>query len=76
MPSNDDKMRLREDFDATKSGGYRDVQLAVRLNNAETRARGAHELLAEVQLHLRDVADLKSDGGHANYVLRRNLGGQ
>ena len=70
------KFRLRPTFDAEATGGYRDVQLAVRLNNAETRARGAHELLAEVQLHLRDVADLKSDGGHANYVLRRNLGGQ
>ena len=73
----DDKMRFREDFDAArKSGGYRDIQLCVRLNSAEARARGVHQHLAEVQLHLAPVIALKSDQGHANYVLRRNLNGQ
>ena len=77
LSSSDYKMRLQEGFDAAAlSGGYRDIQLAVRLDSAETRSRGVHEHIAEVQLHLAAVAALKSDGGHANYVLRRNLGGQ
>ena len=71
------KMRLREDFDASAhTGGYRDVQLSVALNTRETRARGVHNHLAEVQLHLAPIAALKSDGGHKSYVTRRNLRGQ
>ena len=76
VPSSDDKMRLREDFDATKSGGYRDVQLTVLLDTAEARSRGVHKHLAEVQLHFAPIIALKSEGGHKNYVLRRNLSGQ
>ena len=74
----DDKMRLREDFDAAAlSGGYRDIQLCVRLDNAETRARGVHQHRAEVQLHLSSVLALKAQGGgHKNYVLCRNLRGR
>merc|ERR1712100_408351 len=67
--TSDDKFRLRTTFDATPMGGYRDVQLCVRLNNAETRTRGVHEMLAEVQLHLCAIADLKSEGGHDSYKL-------
>jgi hypothetical protein len=70
------KMRFRKDFDAaTLSGGYRDIQLCVRLNTAEARLRGVEKHLAEVQLHLSSVLALKSEGGHANYVMRRNLRG-
>jgi hypothetical protein len=76
VPSNEIKMRLREDFDAPKlTGGYRDVQLTVLFDNAKTRERGVHRHLAEVQLHLGSILELKSDSGHANYVLRRNLRG-
>ena len=71
VKAGDDKMRLREGFE----GGYRDIQLCVRLDSAEARARGVHEHLAEVQLHLGAIAALKSDGGHANYVMCRNLAG-
>jgi hypothetical protein len=73
----DAKMRLREGFDAAAlSGGYRDTQLCVRLNTEAARARGVHEHLAEVQLHFAPIIALKSGGGHKNYVLCRNLGGQ
>jgi hypothetical protein len=73
----DAKMRLREGFDAAAlSGGYRDIQLCVRLNTEEARARGVHEHLCEVQLHFAPIIALKSGGGHKTYVLRRNLGGQ
>ena len=67
-------MRLRDDYDAAaRTGGYRDVQLTVMLQSEETRRRGVHQHLAEVQLHLKDISDLKSEIGHRNYVLRRNL---
>ena len=73
----DAKMRLREGFNAVKlSGGYRDVQLCVRLKSTEARARGVHEHLCEVQLHFAPIIALKSGGGHKTYVHRRNLSGQ
>jgi len=71
-----EKMRLREGFDAAAlSGGYRDIQLCVRLDTAEARARGVHEHLCEVQLHFAPIIALKSGGGHKTYVLRRNRSG-
>jgi hypothetical protein len=77
LHAGDAKMRLREGFDAAAlSGGYRDIQLCVRLNSAEARARGVHEHLCEVQLHFAPIIALKSGGGHKNYVLCRNLGGK
>jgi hypothetical protein len=76
VPSNDAKMRLREDFDAANlTGGYRDVQLTVLLDTEKTRARKCDRHLAEVQLHLASILELKSGAGHKNYVLRRNLRG-
>ena len=73
----DVKQRLRTSYDARAlSGGYRDVQLMVALDTPEARARGVHEHLAEVQLHLRAFAALKSEGGHKAYVICRNLKGQ
>jgi len=73
----DEKMRLREGYDARKlSGGYRDVQLCVRLGSAAARARGLQMHLAEVQLHLDSVLELKKQGGgHKNYVKARNMKG-
>ena len=75
--AHESKMRLRESFNAAEeSGGYRDIQLCVRLSSSEACARKVHKHLAEVQLHYAPIIDLKSDGGHGNYVLRRNLRGQ
>ena len=72
----DEKMRLRDDYDSKQSGGYRDVQLCVRLDNAHTRAKGLHTHLAEVQLHLKEMMDIKKGGGgHKNYIRARNLKG-
>jgi len=77
VKAGDAKMRLREGFNAVKlSGGYRDVQLCVRLKSTEARARGVHEHLCEVQLHFAPIIALKSGGGHKTYVHRRNLSGQ
>jgi hypothetical protein len=72
----DSKMRLREDYDAALTGGYRDLQLTMLLNTKQARARGVHQHLVEVQMHLAPIADLKSAGGHKSYKLRRNLNGQ
>jgi hypothetical protein len=77
VKAGDAKMRLREGYDAVKlSGGYRDVQLCVRLKSTEARTRGVHEHLCEVQLHFAPIIALKSGGGHKTYVHRRNLSGQ
>jgi hypothetical protein len=72
----DTKMRLRENFDAAKyTGGYRDIQLCVRLTNVEARERCVAGHLCEVQLHFADIMQLKSEGGHRNYIECRNLRG-
>jgi len=71
-----DKMRFRHATHAKATGGYRDVQLSMMLDTPETRSLGVDKHVAEVQLHLRDMIALKTDGGHANYVLCRNLRGQ
>ena len=42
----------------------------------ETRRRGVDKLLCEVQLHLRELYFMKTDGGHKNYKRMRNAKGQ
>ena len=71
-----DKMRLRLDYDARKSGGYRDVQLSVQLRSPEAVALGVHEHIAEVQLHLAAIYARRTEAGHAAYVTARNLRGE
>ena len=46
------KMRFDEGYDATESAGYRDIQLAVRLDTEWTREQGLDKILCEVQLHI------------------------
>ena len=38
--------------------------------------RDSFPLLTTKKLHLKSIIALKSEGGHKNYVLRRNLRGQ
>lgn len=71
-----DKMRLRVDYDGKKSCGYRDIQLSVKLRTAEAKNLGLDDHVSEVQLHLREVFDVKSDEGHEHYVRSRSLRGQ
>ena len=75
IKTHDEKMRLREDYDASCSGGYRDIQLCVKLINGQTGDRRLNSHLCELQLHLKDIAALKKSGGHKNYVKARNLKG-
>ena len=72
----DEKMRFRKSDDAKATGGYRDIQLCVMLNNEETRKRGVETMLCEVQLHLEAFCRLKLEGGHSTYITSRNLRGQ
>jgi len=57
--------RLDAHYDATESCGYRDLQLIVVLPGSG--------ILAELQLHLRRIMEVKSGGGggHAAYVQYR-----
>ena len=68
-----DKVRLDPRLDVTNYGGYRDIQLSLRLPKAEAYGRhlGAH--IIEVQLHIESIYVLKSEGGHSNYKKARNL---
>lgn len=70
VPTSDSKCRLRVDFDAERlSGGYRDVQISMRLPSA----RNCEGHIVEVQLHLKDIYNIKTADGHAAYVRARNL---
>ena len=43
---------------------------------SKSNLRNVHQHVAEVQLHLASIMNLKSEGGHKNYVMRRNLRGK
>ena len=67
------KCRFDPDFDASATGGYRDLQLSVKLRCKEAVERGVDNHVCELQLQLEDFRALKSEQGHAGYVIRRNL---
>mmetsp|Transcript_18400 Transcript_18400/g.28705 ORF Transcript_18400/g.28705 Transcript_18400/m.28705 type:complete len:536 (-) Transcript_18400:58-1665(-) len=58
------KNRLDPGFDSTKSSGYRDVQLNIRLKTQESLKQGVWWHIAELQLLIRSFAELKRDEGH------------
>ena len=57
------KNRLMLAFDASVSGGYRDLLL-----NLRCRATGH---IVELQITLKGLIDVKAGGGHANYAIAR-----
>jgi hypothetical protein len=69
------KNRLDPDYDASASGGYRDVNINLRLRTGAARRVGVDSHVCEVQLLLLDMALLKSSEGHQHYVSGRNLRG-
>ena len=69
------KNRLDPDYDSSVSGGYRDVNVNLRIRSPAAALVGADSHVCEVQLLLRGMALLKSDEGHRNYVSSRNLRG-
>ena len=57
------KNRLMLAFDASVSGGYRDLLL-----NLRCLATGH---IVELQITLKGLSDVKAGGGHANYAIAR-----
>jgi len=78
LSMNKSKMRFDAEYDAVaNSGGYRDVQIAVRIDTEWTRAQGLDKILCEVQLHDAEYYHRKTTGGgHKAYVQKRNMLGQ
>ena len=73
----DSKMRFDKGYDAaTRSGGYRDIQLAVRIDTEWTRAQGFNQILCEVQLHVREMwahSQATAGSAHRAYIQKRNI---
>ena len=53
------KNRMHPAFDAAVSAGFRNVALNLRIQSAEARRMGVHGHVCEVQLLLRQFAELK-----------------
>jgi hypothetical protein len=70
------KNRLSKDYDSEETGGYRDVCINLRVINKQAFALGAELHMCEVQLILKDFANLRSKEGHRRYVRARNLSGR
>lgn len=71
----DHKNRLRAEYDAEANGGYRDLQLSLRITGPVAAVHGFEGHIVEVQLHLSKIYNLKTGGGHRAYVIARNLRG-
>jgi hypothetical protein len=66
------KNRFTTDYDGQISAGYRNVALNLALVDEHTLRLGVEFHIAELQLGLKIMDDLKNDVGHANYVRFRN----
>jgi hypothetical protein len=69
------KNRLDPAYNASGTGGYRDVNVNLQIGTPAAALVGADSHVCEVQLLLREMALLRSDEGHGNYVMSRNLRG-
>ncbi len=64
---------MRADYDATHSGGYRDVHLNLVMRSAEAVRMHLSSHVWELQLQVKPMARLRTEGGHARYVAYRNM---
>lgn len=71
------RFRLRTDYDAIHSGGYRDLHLDLVIQSMEVFRLGISEssFVWELQLQLTPMAKLRTACGHARYVAYRNMRG-
>lgn len=67
------KNRLREDFKAEESAGYRNVALSLIVVDKYTVAACCNLHVCELQLGLVEFEKIKNEEGHRNYVAWRNL---
>ncbi|EKX41876.1 hypothetical protein GUITHDRAFT_112018 [Guillardia theta CCMP2712] len=66
------KNRLDPSYNASSSGGYRDVGLNLRVIHEGAKGWGVAGHICELQLLLEEFAALKSTDGHKRYVNWRN----
>eukprot|EP00929_Paragymnodinium_shiwhaense_P001977 TRINITY_DN10217_c0_g1_i7.p1 TRINITY_DN10217_c0_g1~~TRINITY_DN10217_c0_g1_i7.p1 ORF type:complete len:153 (+),score=11.41 TRINITY_DN10217_c0_g1_i7:95-553(+) len=65
------KNRFDLGFDSALSAGYRNLSLNLVIVDADTVAAGAERHICELQLGLRQIDSLKTDGGHRRFVAFR-----
>ena len=70
------KNRLHASFDAISTAGYRDVLVNGRFTNEAAVRFGVDQHVFEIQLILKPFAHLKTEEGHRNYKLYRDLRAQ
>jgi hypothetical protein len=56
--------------------GYRDVAINLQVVAGRAAELGLEGHVAEVQLLLRDFAEVKKEDGHARYIQWRNMRGE
>lgn len=69
----DEKFRLDPNKDVPS--GYRDVQLSCKLKSKISKDYKVDNHISELQLHLKEINDIKSESGHKLYKFIRNLKG-
>jgi len=66
------KNRLDPVYDSTLSGGYRNLSLNLIVVDVHTRQACVDMHICELQLELRVIHELKTDGGHRRFVAFRD----
>ena len=61
------------DYDSSQSGGFRNLSLNLVVVDEHTCQASTDSHIVEVQLTLRPIHELKSDGGHRRYTRFRDL---
>jgi len=69
------KNRMCPEYSSDESAGYRDVCINLRPVNKEAVLLGAEMHMCEVQLILRQFAEIKTEEGHKRYVQARDAAG-
>jgi len=69
------KNRLDPSYNSTESAGYRDVALNLRICNQQSAHMALDTHVCEVQLLLKQIAEIKKDSGHKRYIQFRNARG-
>ena len=70
------KNRLDADYDVMETAGYRDVAINLVIGTPEMQRLVMSHHVSEVQLILREFAELKSNEGHSRYIQFRNIRGE
>uniref|UniRef100_A0A7S0W940 RelA/SpoT domain-containing protein n=1 Tax=Hemiselmis tepida TaxID=464990 RepID=A0A7S0W940_9CRYP len=70
------KNRLDPSYNSYASAGYRDVALNLRICNRRSSHMALDTHVCEVQLLLKQVAEIKNEDGHKRYIQFRNARGQ